>query len=337
MNRLLRRTLSQGLPLRARCCGERRAPPQTTGPIRSNRRWSTTRPPSRPALPSAADRSTCRPRHGGGIAATTNGRCRRRSEAGGGATSPSPTTPPTRRGGQQRRDRPGGVPGAGVLEHRGRRRQPRGRARSGGRREQRHGAIGGGGGRQRPGRRVDARLGGGGGGGDVTQSNEATDGATAGNANDTGQFVAQGQAVDLAVGGVASGGDQAQDATVDNETSQDAMAGVHNGQASVSTPVAVGGGGGGDVTQSNAAANSATAGNLNETAQEVLQGQGASSVAMSGAAATTDAARVAVAVRTSWRTCPTGPTSRRTRRSTTASTTSTPRSRCSAPVPAAVR
>jgi hypothetical protein len=124
---------------------------------------------------------------------------------------------------------------------------------------------------------------GGGGGGDVTQSNEATNTATAGNDNFTGQFLAQGQgASSIALGGATGGGGQAQDAIVDNWTYQSAEADVDNGQLNVSAPVAVGGGGGGDVTQSNDATNSATAENSNATIQETAQGQGSSSVALGG-------------------------------------------------------
>ena len=132
--------------------------------------------------------------------------------------------------------------------------------------------------------------GGGGGGGDVTQSNEATNSATAENINDTTQEVLQGQgSSSTALGGASHGAGQDQTADVSNATEQAATATVGNGQANVSTPVAVGGGGGGDVTQSNEADNSAIAGNVNETAQEVQQGHGSSSVALPGASAAADA------------------------------------------------
>ena len=123
------------------------------------------------------------------------------------------------------------------------------------------------------------------GGGDVTQSNAADNAATATNGNSTGQYVAQEQgASTIAVGGDASAGGQTQDAIVDNWTDQAAAAGVHNGQQNISAPVSVGSGGGGDTTQSNEATNSATASNTNDTIQDVLQGQAASTVALGGSA-----------------------------------------------------
>ena len=94
----------------------------------------------------------------------------------------------------------------------------------------------------------------------------------------------QGQgASSIGLGAPARGGDQDQDANVDNETSaRTPAAGVHNAQSNVSAPVSVGSGGGGNVTQSNAAANTATAVNGNETAQAVEQGQAASTIAVAG-------------------------------------------------------
>ena len=123
------------------------------------------------------------------------------------------------------------------------------------------------------------------GGGDVTQSNSADNAATATNSNSTDQYVAQGQgASTIALGGDASGGGQSQDAIVDNWTS----AGRRRRSTTVSTtstaPVSVGSGGGGDTTQSNEATNSATATNSNETVQDVVQGQGASTIALGGSA-----------------------------------------------------
>ena len=111
---------------------------------------------------------------------------------------------------------------------------------------------------------------GGGGGGDTTQSNEATNSATAGNSNVTGQFVAQGQAAS------GSGAGQDQAASVDNAAEQSAYAGVYNGQYNIYAPVFVHSpGAGGNVTQSTSATNEATAGNSNGTLQGVGQGQAA--------------------------------------------------------------
>ena len=124
--------------------------------------------------------------------------------------------------------------------------------------------------------------------GDVTQSNDATNSAKAGNTNDTVQEVTQAQAA----GGADTGGDdkggydksgkedgghegaeQDQTATVGNETEQSAEAKVDNEQSNIAAGVTVGGSGGGSVSQSNDATNTAAAGNSNETAQAVEQGQ----------------------------------------------------------------
>ena len=110
------------------------------------------------------------------------------------------------------------------------------------------------------------------GSGNVSQSNSATNTAAAGNANFTDQAATQGQAA----GG--SGGGQDQAALVANGTSQSANARVYNSQLNIYAPVYVHspGAGSGNVTQSNSATNTAAAGNLNGTSQDVGQAQAAS-------------------------------------------------------------
>ncbi len=109
---------------------------------------------------------------------------------------------------------------------------------------------------------------GGAGGGSVSQSNEATNVAAAGNLNETIQVVDQGQA------GTA-GSSQAQSADVANATDQSANATVTNGQYNIYAPVSVNspGANSGSVTQSNSADNIALAGNANVTFQSVEQAQ----------------------------------------------------------------
>ena len=78
------------------------------------------------------------------------------------------------------------------------------------------------------------------------------------------------------------GADQAQEAVVENSTTQEASAVVDSGQFNVSSPVSVGGGGGGNVSQSNSADNAASASNENSTEQVVEQGQASSEVTHDG-------------------------------------------------------
>ena len=113
------------------------------------------------------------------------------------------------------------------------------------------------------------------GSGSVTQSNSATNEATAGNSNATLQGVGQGQAAN-GTGQRSSG--QRQYASLFNTTGQSASAGVYNIQANIYAPVFVHspGAGSGDVVQSNTASNTATAGNANATDQAVLQEQAGS-------------------------------------------------------------
>ena len=112
---------------------------------------------------------------------------------------------------------------------------------------------------------------GGSGGGSVSQSNDATNTAEAGNSNETAQAVEQGQA------GTA-GSSQAQTADVANATDQSANAKVTNRQYNIYAPVSVlsPGANSGSVTQSNSATNSAEAGNSNATSQGVEQAQAGS-------------------------------------------------------------
>jgi hypothetical protein len=114
-------------------------------------------------------------------------------------------------------------------------------------------------------------------GGDVTQSNSASNDASASNTNRTTQTVGQAQDASSTGGGV----DQQQSADVDDQTSQSAAAPVENRQVNVNLPVAVLSptASGGDVTQSNEASNDASAGNRNVTDQAVAQGQVADATA----------------------------------------------------------
>src|SRR5919109_1909016 len=117
--------------------------------------------------------------------------------------------------------------------------------------------------------------------GDVNQSNDATTTAWAGNSNETDQSIDQAQDAVLVGCGCFGGGSisQAQDATNDNRTDQDAAANATTEQKNVNAPIAIlspscgCGGGGGDVNQSNTATTNAWAGNWNSTSQSVNQEQ----------------------------------------------------------------
>ena len=103
--------------------------------------------------------------------------------------------------------------------------------------------------------------------GNVTQSNTVASKATAANINLTGQNAGQ-------AGG--SGGTQAIGQDADNDQSATALsAAKQDGATNRNIPVRVGSpGNGGNVTQSNAVASSAEAGNLNATKQHADQAQG---------------------------------------------------------------
>ena len=117
--------------------------------------------------------------------------------------------------------------------------------------------------------------------GDVTQSNTASNRASASNDNDTTQTVDQAQDASSAGGG---GVDQQQSADVNNQTSQSAEAPVENRQVNVNLPVAVLSprANVGDVTQSNEASNDALATNRNLTDQAVAQEQAADAASSTG-------------------------------------------------------
>ena len=117
--------------------------------------------------------------------------------------------------------------------------------------------------------------------GDVTQSNTASNRASASNNNDTTQTVDQAQDASSAGGG---GVDQQQSADVNNQTSQSAEAPVENRQVNVNLPVAVLSprANVGDVTQSNEASNDASATNRNLTDQAVAQDQAADAASSKG-------------------------------------------------------
>ena len=147
--------------------------------------------------------------------------------------------------------------------------------------------------------------------GEVSQSNEAVNGAGVGNFNDTSQAVEQSQdGSATATGGNASGGGDAGDGTavvyqgqsagVGNETSQDGDAAIRSAQRNVNAPASSGPhkdgpskdtrcgchpptpARSGPVDQSNAADNAAVVVNHNSTDQSVGQSQAADATATGG-------------------------------------------------------
>ncbi len=144
--------------------------------------------------------------------------------------------------------------------------------------------------------------------GAVTQSNEAKNNASAGNVNRTEQAVAQGQAAEATASGKHGDATVVQDQSADvaNATDQSATAPIANDQTNTvgddhgkakddgkdkghgkgkgkgpHQPVPTSG----DVTQSNEAKNTASAGNVNRTEQAVAQGQAAEATGSKGGAA----------------------------------------------------
>jgi len=122
-------------------------------------------------------------------------------------------------------------------------------------------------------------------GGSVSQSNEASSDATAGNANLTGQEAGQEQATGSCC---ASGGTQTVGQSADNDQSAGALAGTIQEKPSnsnVSVRV-LSPGDDGPVTQTNEATSEAAAGNLNATKQSAEQGQAAGDSCKCGSAGT---------------------------------------------------
>jgi hypothetical protein len=114
-------------------------------------------------------------------------------------------------------------------------------------------------------------------GGDVTQSNDASSNATAGNANYTGQQANQTQSGSSCKCG--GGGEQVIGQSADSEQAAAALsATVQEGASNSNDPVRVlSYGDDGSVSQSNDASSNATAGNVNGTMQSADQTQGGGS------------------------------------------------------------
>jgi hypothetical protein len=135
-------------------------------------------------------------------------------------------------------------------------------------------------------------------GGSVTQSNTASSNASAGNANWTGQKADQSQA-----GGsnckCGSGGEQVIGQSADSEQNAGAIAATEQDHPSNSniTVRVLSPGDDGDVTQSNDASSSATAGNLNATKQDATQEQaGGSGLQAIGQSASNEQGAFAVGI-----------------------------------------
>ena len=116
--------------------------------------------------------------------------------------------------------------------------------------------------------------------GDVSQSNDATTTAQAGNANWTDQSIGQSQDAQTdGRCGCGGSGDVSQDqeASNSNSTDQDAEANASTSQVNVNAPIAIlsPGANGGDVSQSNSGTTTPQATNANVTDQAISQAQNA--------------------------------------------------------------